>query len=428
MWTRRFLKPATRRTNFFFGTSCPAVELTNGQRWEVAQRTKDWMSAGEFRSMSVTILSVLLVLSSLGVMASSLLNYAGRWAEVAQLCQEPELADDIQMPVENVRPVRVADLRSVLRSLRRIGDEPAVPAMSLPAPERVILDPYPLPVAPALQPVLPVPATIWPSVRYLGRSAAAASVATAGSRIPHSTTHIGRHWLTLACQAPEAVDLGSQVRYKLAVRNTGDGVAERVVVEPQLLSGGGKRLSTVKRFPVGDMLPGESRQLILRDLARDADWLQVRFFATDCSGSEATAEARVEVRRPAVKISLDVPQEITLGHQTVFEIHAANAGAGAAETVRVRCSASEGLRLTVLDQHVQFTTHAGQVTWALGRLAAGETRILRLKVRPTTAGEQLIRVAIESESDNVGQLPRPVAAEKTITVRDRDVDQRIASW
>jgi uncharacterized repeat protein (TIGR01451 family) len=428
MWPRRFLNRLTRGAGFSLGISGPPVELTNGQRWEVAQRTKDGMSAGEFRSMSVTILSVLLVLSSLGVMASSLLNYAGRWAEVAQLCQEPELADDTRMPVEHVRPVRVADLRSVLRSVRRIGDGPALPAVPLPPAERAILDPYPLPVAPALQPVMPVPAVIWPSVRFLGGSAATASVATAGSRFPGSTTQIGRPRLTLACQAPEAADLGSQVRYKLAVRNTGDGVAERVVVEPQILSGGGNRLSTVKRFPVGDLLPGEACDLTLRDLARDADWLQVRFFATDCSGSEAAAVARGEVRRPAVKISLDVPQEITLGHQTVFEIHAANAGAGAAETVRVRCSASEGLRLTVLDQQVQFTTHAGQVTWALGRLAAGETRVLRLKARPTTAGEQLIRVAIESELDEIGKLPRPVAAEKTITVRDRDVDQRIASW
>lgn len=377
--------------------------------------------------MSVTILSVLIVLSSLGGVASSVLNYAGRWAEIAQLCGEPELAADSPLPAENVQPVRVADLRSVLRRVRRIGDEPALPPGPSAPPERAVANPHPLPVAPALQPVTPGPAAIWPSVRFLGRSAATATVAAAGSRRSNPADRVGRPQLTLACQAPDAVDLGSQVRYKLSVRNTGDGVADQVVVEPQVLAGGGNRLSAAKRFAVGDLLPGESREITLRDLARDADWLQVRFFATDCNGSEAAAEARVEVRRPAVKISLDGPHQINLGDRAVFAIRAANTGAGAAESVSVRLSVGEGLRPTVLDQQVQFATHAGQVTWALGRLAAGETKVLRLTARPTTAGEHLLRVAIDSGPEAIGQLPRPAAAEMTITVRDRDVDQRIAT-
>lgn len=376
--------------------------------------------------MSVTILSVLIVLSSLGAVTSSVLSYAGRWAEIAQLCGEPELARDSPLPAENVQPVRVADLRSVLRRVRRIGDEPALPPGPATPPERAVADPHPLPVAPALQPVMPIPAAIWPSARFLGRSAATATAA-AGTRRSNSTDRVGRPQLTLACQAPDAVDLGSQVRYKLAVRNTGDGVADQVVVEPQVLAGGGNRLSTSKRFALGDLLPGESREITLRDLARDADWLQVRFFATDCNGSEAAAEARVEVRRPAVKISLDGPHLINLGDRAVFEILAANTGAGAAEPVSVRLSVGEGLRPTVLDQQVQFATHAGQLTWALGRLAAGETKVLRLTARPTTAGEHLLRVAIDSGPEAIGKLPRPAAAEMTITVRDRDVDQRIAT-
>ena len=112
----------------------------------------------------------------------------------------------------------------------------------------------------------------------------------------------------------------------------------------------------------------------------------------------------------------------------MFEIRAVNAGSGAAEPVRVLCSARDGLRLTVLDQQVQFATQPGQMTWAIGRLAAGETKVLRLRARPATAGEHVIRVAIESESDEVGRLPRPAVAEKTITVRDRAAHERTAAW
>ena len=211
-----------------------------------------------------------------------------------------------------------------------------------------MIEPRPLPVAPALQPSLPSPAPIWPSVRFLSRSAPVAARST--------TQRVGRPQLTLACQAPEAVDLGAQVRYRLVIRNTGDGVAEQVVVEPQVLVGGGSRASTAKRFPVGDVPPGASREITLRDLARHAESLHVRFFATDLNGSEAAAEARVAVRRPDVEISLHGPSQLRLGDQAVFEIRAVNAGSGAAEPVRVLCSARDGLRLTVLDQQVQFAT------------------------------------------------------------------------
>jgi len=374
--------------------------------------------------MSVTMLSILLALSSLGAMASSVLQHVGGWTDDFQRWQGPELAGDGEAPDEGAPQGDAAEVKfnSVLRSLRRIGAQPVSRLASPPPQEREVFAPRPLPVAPALQPSLPVPAPIWPSVRFLSR--ATSKTADDSSTAAPGTTGADCPRLTLACQAPQAVDLGSQVRYRLVIRNTGAGVAEQVVVEPQILSGG-NRLST-KRFPVGDLLPGESRDITLRDLARNTQSLHVHFFATDRNGSEAAAAARIQVRRPAVQISLDGPGRISLGDQAVLEIRAANTGAGAAEPVRVLCSVGDGLRLTPLDQQVQFATRQGQMTWAIGRLAAGESKVLRLKARPATAGEHSIRVAIESESDQVGRLPRPVVAEKTITVRDRAADERTA--
>lgn len=370
--------------------------------------------------MSVMMLPILLVVSSMGVMASSVLCHVGGWAEAAPLWQEPELADDAETPDHDALQLDAAEgkFHSVLRSFRRIGDQSVSPPR-----ERPVIEPRPLPVAPALQPALPVPAPIWPSVRFLSRSAVR-TVADSPPAAP-GAMDAARPRLTLSCQAPEAVDMGTQVRYRLVIQNTGDGAAEEVVLEPQILAGG-NRLST-KRFQVGDLPPGESRDITLRDLARDAQSLFVRFFATDRNGSEAAAEARVQVRKPAVQVSLHGPSRISLSDQAAFEIRATNAGAGAAEPVRVQCSVGDGLRLTVLDRQVQFATRQGQLTWAIGRLAAGETKVLRLKVRPANAGEHLIRATIESESDRAGKLPRPAAAEKTISVRDRAGYERTAS-
>ena len=155
--------------------------------------------------------------------------------------------------------------------------------------------------------------------------------------------------------------------------------------------------------------------------------LQVRFFASDRNGSEAEAGVQVEVRRPAVEITVAGPDAITLGDEAMFEIRAANTGAGAAEPVSVACSVGDGLRLTVVDQQVQFAAKPGQLVWAIGRLAGGETKILRFQARPLIAGEQLIRVAVENAAAETGRNPRSAATEKTITIRDRAVDERTAS-
>lgn len=376
----------------------------------------------------MTMLSIVLVVWIVGAMSPSTLTDDRHGSEAARLWAEPELAADGEAPAEDALQAKAAErqIRSVLRSLRRIGDQPVSRPASVPQRDRVEIEPRPLPIAPALEPFRSVPAPIWPSVRFLSRPVPVQAVADSSLDV-RPATRPGRPQLTLSCQAPEAVDLGAQVRYRLVIRNTGDGVAEQVVLEPQILTGGGSRASTVKRFPVGDLPPDESREIVLRDLARRAESVHVRFFATDLNGSEAVAEARVAVRRPAVEISLHGPSQLQLGDQTVFEIRAANAGSGAVEPVRVLCTVGDGLRLTVLDQQVQFATQRGQMTWAIGRLAAGETRILRLRARPATAGEHVIRVAIECESDEVGRLPRPAAAEKTVTVRD-GANDRTASW
>jgi len=378
--------------------------------------------------MSVTMLSIVLVVSTVSTMSPSTLMDARHRSAAMRMRADPECTADGETPVEDALPAQAAEgeTRSVLRSLRRIGEQPASQPASVPQRDRVVIEPRPLPVAPALQPLRSVPAPIWPSARFLSRPAPVESVTHSSPEV-RSATHAGRPHLTLSCQAPEAVDLGAQVRYRLVIRNTGDGVAEQVVVEPQTLTGRASRASAVKRFPVGDVPPGESREVVLRDLARRAESLHVRFFATDLNGSEAAAEARVAVRRPAIEISLHGPSQLQLGERAVFEIHAANAGSGAAEPVRVVCSVGDGLRLTVLDQQVQFVRQPGEMTWAIGRLAAGETKVLRLRARPATAGEHVIRVAVESASDDVGRVPRPAAAEKTVTVRD-GANDRTAGW
>jgi uncharacterized repeat protein (TIGR01451 family) len=355
------------------------------------------------------MLSVVIVLSAVGSVSSSTMVADDGWMLAGRLSADApgDAGGEATNTVARQFDLPPGEFRSVLRSVRRLDPAPA-PRPTLPTVDQTVLAARPLPVAADLPLSAPHPVAIWPSARF---STPSASIPPARSLTPS-----GRPQLSLACQAPRAADLGQQVRYRLVVRNTGDGVARQVVVEPHLVAGADSRSRVPRWFPVGDLAPGASREIILRTVARQAESLQVRFFASDLHGSEAEAGVQVEVRRPAVEIAVAGPDAITLGDEAIFEIRAGNAGAAAAEPVSVACSAGDGLRLTVVDQQVQFTAKAGQLVWALGRLAAGETKVLRFQARPLIAGEQRIRVAVENAA----------ASEKTITVRDRTVDQRTA--
>lgn len=368
--------------------------------------------------MSVTMLSVVIVVSGVGSVSSSSMVADGHWVVAGQRPGDAERDADCEAADEDGPQFGRAagEIRSVLRSIRRLEPKPATRPSS-PMVDHTIVATRPLPVAPALPMPAPVPAAIWPSARFTTRSPVPSQ----------SPIHVGRPQLSLACQAPRAADLGDQVRYRLVVRNTGDGISEQVVVEPQIVAGAGSRTSSRRWFPVGDLAPGASREIVLRDLARRAESLQVRFFASDRNGSEAAAEVQVDVRRPAVEITIAGPDAITLGDEAMFEIRAANTSSGAAEPVRVACSVGDGLRLTVVDQQVQFATKPGQLTWAIGRLAGGETKTLRFQARAMIAGEQRIRVAIENAAGQTGRNLRSAATEKTITIRDRAADERTAS-
>lgn len=370
--------------------------------------------------MSLTMLSVVIVVSAAGSVSSSAMVADDCWGLAGQLSADAQRDADCEAANEDGRQFELplGGFRSVLRSVRRLEPAPG-PRPSAPTVDRAILAARPVPVAPDLPLPAPSPALIWPSARF---STPSASVLTARSPTPS-----GRPQLSLACQAPRATDLGQQVRYRLVVRNTGDGVAQQVVVEPHVAAGADGRNRVPRWFPLGDLAPGASREITLRAVARRAESLQVRFFASDRNGSEAEVGVQVEVRRPAVEITVAGPDAITLGDEAMFEIRAGNAGAAAAEPVSVACSVGDGLRLTVVDQQVQFAAKPGQLVWALGRLAAGETKVLRFQARPLIAGEQLIRVAVENAAAETGRNPRAAATEKTITIRDRAVDERTAS-
>jgi uncharacterized repeat protein (TIGR01451 family) len=179
------------------------------------------------------------------------------------------------------------------------------------------------------------------------------------------------------------------VKFVLVVTNVGDGVADDVVITPQLPSQAVLVSKSKQSMPVGWLAPGDSRKVPMTASAAGPGVVEARFTATDASGSEVNASAKVRVRRAVVEVAADGPRMNFVGQEAVYEIRVSNLGDGAAENVKVVASLPAGLQLTVLGRPVDFDRHANTMTWRVESLAAGRTETLPFKLKAVAEGQQV---------------------------------------
>ena len=238
-----------------------------------------------------------------------------------------------------------------------------------------------------------------------------------------SSIQVGRAQLAIRCEAPAVTALGDLVTFHVVVENTGDRRSENVTVVPQVASVGQTNMSAAGQFDIGTLQPGDTKQIVLRAIASREGTMQVRFVASDQSGSEAVADTRVRVRPSGMDLMLIGPAEAKPGEEISCEVQVSNATDSLAEDVRVTCSLPKGFRLTVVESSVHFASDFAGMTWRPKRLATGETKVLRFKATaPATEGDYTIRAVLESDA-----LPNPRRTETTISIHKQLQYHRTAS-
>jgi hypothetical protein len=250
-----------------------------------------------------------------------------------------------------------------------------------------------------------------------------------------STVQVGKPKLSLTCSAPGVAALGDLVTFELIIENAGDAVADGVVVIPRVAAVGQSELSAMGRFDVGTLPPGDSKEILLRAMANRAGPMQIQFMATDDSGEEVTTETRVRVLSTAadatrdaeqdaaaMDVSFVVPAETRLGVEQVYEIRVANPTPVPAGNVHVICTLPADLRMTVVENEVEFSPDFSTMTWQVGDMVGGATEVLRFKARVGSEGRHTLRAVLQSD-----RLATPQTTEATIGVHDGPQHQRTAS-
>lgn len=188
--------------------------------------------------------------------------------------------------------------------------------------------------------------------------------------------------LRITMYGPDQALICEDIPLRFQVTNTGTGTARDVRVRVPLE--GGLRTAdnqgTVETN-VGDIGPGQTREVTLRARADRAGQFSTRAEAVTASGMTTEAEQTTfTVIQPELKVTIDAPDTQYLGRDMPSRVTVTNTSEYVAPDVRVVADLSSGARLTD-----EAGGHSN--AWTLGDLQPGESKSTTLYISTREMGE-----------------------------------------
>lgn len=262
------------------------------------------------------------------------------------------------------------------------------PVQYQPDPRAVEATPY---EPPAPNPGLVQDARPAEPQQYRGALGAAPLVAELARPKPGNPLLEGVQTPSLAVQksGPAEIQINIPAAFEVVVRNVGTAKAHGVTLtdvvpqgtqlistQPEARQGGDGSLV----WDLGELEPGDERRVTLEVLPQMEGDIgsvaQVSF--------QAAASVRALCTRPLLKLDYDAPDEVLIGEDAVISITVSNPGTGAATDVIVEGDVPE-----------QLTHPAGNaLESAIGTLAPGETRAIKLVLQADQAGQAQGRIRV----------------------------------
>ena len=210
-----------------------------------------------------------------------------------------------------------------------------------------------------------------------------------------SVTKVVQPELSLTKTAPAEVVVCDPIPLKFVVTNSGSGVAHHVMVTDRLpvgwtTSDGGSELA----FDAGDLAAGQSREFSATVKSARTGGFVNTANATEAGGLTTRATAETLVRQPVLAVTKAGPAFRYIGRPAKFEVTVTNQG---------DAPATNAILIDTLPAAVDFvsasdngTFAAGKVSWNLGTIAVGESKIVNVTLKPNQAGT--IRNAVVAQA------------------------------
>jgi uncharacterized repeat protein (TIGR01451 family) len=200
--------------------------------------------------------------------------------------------------------------------------------------------------------------------------------------------------LKLTCDGPQAVTVGSEVRFAMTVINTGSGPAEGVKIRqvlPGVVQASAKKAAQALAIDVGTLEPGESRTLETISRADAPGTVKINLVAECETQARATAEHTLQVQAAKLDLTTEGPDFRLLNRKASYQMLVTNSGNAIATGVHLMVGLPEGLQYVNAEGDAVYDPVKRTVAWVVGAMEPGTSQEYTLTVLPKSEGEHLQR-------------------------------------
>lgn len=201
-----------------------------------------------------------------------------------------------------------------------------------------------------------------------------------------------RPQLVVETTMAEHVLVGEELLLKITVSNPGTGVATGVVLEEHVPQGMQHPAGAELEYEVGELRPGESRDLELVLSAAQPGRTANMLLARADGGLRVENRRELEVTAPQLDLVVNGPKKRYLEREAVYQVSVANPGTAPAEGVELVAYLPAGLRFVSANNSGYYDEANQAVHWRLEQLPVQETGSVELVTMPVEAGEQNIKL------------------------------------
>ena len=203
--------------------------------------------------------------------------------------------------------------------------------------------------------------------------------------------------LVLDVSAPREVLIGENVAFTIRVTNPGTGIATGVLLSEQVPAALEHPAGAELEYEVGDLRPGETRELELIMKAVKAGQIVNRLTAKADAQLQVSKESALAVIAPALDLVLEGPRRRFLERQAVYTVSVTNPGTAAARNVALITQLPPGLEFVEANNAGQYDPRTRSVHWLLDELPPREVGKVTLTTMPTEAGDLPLKIASSAE-------------------------------
>ncbi|MDR0338587.1 MAG: DUF11 domain-containing protein [Planctomycetaceae bacterium] len=216
--------------------------------------------------------------------------------------------------------------------------------------------------------------------------------------------------LEMELQGPDEVLWGTNVSYKLLVRNSGNGDAENVKLE--LLQTG----SDMKSCELAVLKAGEEQQIDVEVWTGKQEHIDINIQATGQYDIAAKVNKRVNVLRPNIVMAVDSPTVQFVGSPAEFQIKVQNIGNAAARDIVLSAAIPLGAKFISCTTGGELTPE-NQIVWKIDSILVGDAFSASVICEPKREGMCKLETSISDKSGELASCTGSFEAEAIVELK-----------